>query len=76
MELQELFKACVKQKGFPNVKCEFTVKYASSNIGVVTVIKPHGIAVRFEGMTYDSWFYNANGVDKRSKYMYQLKIIE
>lgn len=46
-------------------------------VGTVTTIRitPNGyrgIAVRFNGRTYDSWYYEEPGTDKRKRYMHHL----
>lgn len=49
-----------------------------SKKGQVTVIKNsegfRGIAVRFEGLNYDTWFYEEDGKDKRKNYMANLTL--
>ncbi len=75
MTLQGLLKACGDQQDFPRVRIIYPVRHSKVTIGVVTQIKPSGCAVRFDDMSYDSWFWADPGDDKRSKYMSELGII-
>lgn len=63
---------------FPRVNSSIKHRHAESSSGVVTTIKDshgyRGCAVRFDGMTYDTWFYDDPGTDKRMRYMDQLTI--
>ncbi len=63
----------------PQVACNVKVSGATSNIGQVVVIKSNGrhsgCAVQFPGLTYDTWFSEEPGTDKRSKYMSDLNFI-
>lgn len=49
-------------------------------IGQVTTIKytdkHRGIAVRFPGMEYDLFFHDSNDEDARSRYIYELTIVD
>lgn len=52
-----------------------TIKHAASNKGVVSNIRLigiRGVGVRFEGIDYDTWFYENSGTDRRSRYMDEL----
>ncbi len=47
--------------------------------GTVTTIKHNGkhfgVGVTFDGLNYESWFYESDDDDKRSRYIRDLKII-
>ena len=78
MTLEELFNHAATTGKLPMVEVDKPVRHAASNIGVVTTIKQTsgytGVAVRFNGMNYDSWFHAIENPDRRSKYMSELKI--
>jgi len=76
MTIEDVFKKCAEIERFPLVSIEEKVRHAESNIGQITQIKSSGIAVRFEGMTWDSWFWRETQDDKRSKYMSQLSFVD
>lgn len=75
MTIEGLLQACGEQRDFSQVRIQTPVRNSKSTIGVVTQIKPSGCAVRFDDMSYDSWFWAIKGNDKRSKYMSELSII-
>lgn len=75
MTIEGLLKACGEQRAFPQVRIQTPVQNSKVTTGVVTQIKPSGCAVRFNDMSYDSWFWAIPGNDKRSKYMSELGII-
>ena len=70
MELNEIIKV------FPRVRVQAPVRAGVSQDGTITVIKPSGVAVRFDGMGYDVWFWAETQDDRRSRYMSQLEIIK
>lgn len=72
MTIIDVLKAAAEKEKFPEVESKSLIRHAKSRKGVVTVIKSSGIAVRFEGMNYDKWFWEKESDDKRSKYMSQL----
>ena len=66
MTLKDLLKICGEKGSLPTVT-------NGKQEGVVTVIKPTGCAVRFDGMKWDTWHWAETKDDKRSKYMKDLK---
>ena len=80
MTIQDVFTRCVELGDFPEVVSMAPIKGASSRRGKVTVIKDNGtykgIAVRFEGMNYDKWFWDdMYSSDQRTLYMRQLRFV-
>ena len=74
MTLQDVFNKAVELGDFPLVKINREiVRYATSNIGKIVCVKHTGIAVRFEGMTWNIWFWDKPGTDRRSHHMNELR---
>lgn len=71
MKIQEIINDMAHTEEWTRVKAKdgHLPKQATENLGTVTAIKPHGIAVRWEGMKWDCWYCELNLGDKRSKYM-------
>lgn len=76
MKVQEVINKSAQLNAFPMLISKEHIKYADSNTGTVTVIKPLGIAVRFEGMNYDIWFWEKESNDEKVKSMSQLEFIK
>lgn len=74
MKFDEMLKAC-------SIGVMPMVEHEKLGVGRVTVIKSKadgstfvGCAVRFNGYNFDLWFHDSDGQDKRSRYMYELKL--
>ncbi len=81
MDVKRLLEACSGGL-MPEVKCTIPIRGATSTIGQVVVIKCatsvtgfKGCAVQFPGLTYDTWFSEVAGTDKRSHYMDELEFL-
>lgn len=81
MNLEELLKACGTGK-MPLVEVDTPVRHSKEKVGQVVVIKTmstmghSGCAVRFPDMTYDTWFHAEASVDRRKRYMFELRIVD
>lgn len=78
MTWEELLKSVSSGK-MPNVRSDTSIKYATSNEGIVTTIKDNGkhkgVGVTFPGQNWEEWFHCSDSNDKRSKYLRDLHII-
>ena len=72
MTIHEVFKRASFTGKFPQVKVDTPVRHYKSKYGNITVIRPTGVAVRFDDMPHDTWFWEERREDERSRYMDQL----
>lgn len=78
MTWEELLKSVGKGE-MPKVKIKTTLKFATSNEGVVTTIKDNGkhrgVGVTFPGCKWEDWFHESPSTDQRSKYLRDLELV-
>lgn len=81
MTLQELLQECAAQGKLPKVECCVDIRNATSKIGQIICIRTSekygpSVEVQFPGLNYATWFLDTDGTDKRTKYFWQLKIVQ
>lgn len=78
MNWDELLQAC--PTGLPYVESIVMVDGILHRRGKVTNVKDDsnykGCAVRWDAMSWDTWYYADPGTDRRMRYMNQVKISE
>lgn len=74
MTYKQILEACYGGE-LPRVRRTTPLKYSKNEEGVITTIKDFGVAVRFDGMEWDTWYCKEHRNDKRSRYISELELV-